>query len=116
MEIQQINNVSFSAKYSTGKILEITGQKIFEPDGVQGYIQTLKQVHGNVPKCVGSLGYKRYAREVGQKIMNKYPDIAKATNEIIKIAEENPFIRAKELKEKIQPILNRFDKEIDIVI
>ena len=112
----QITNTNFGQKYPTGKVLEITGRKIFEPDGISGYIETLKQIHGNIPRYVGNLGYKRYAEEVGKKIMEKYPEIANATNDIIKIADKNKYIRARELKEKIQPILNRFDKEIDIVI
>jgi len=112
----QINNTTFGQKYPTGRILEITTRKIFEPDGVNGYIETLKQVHGNVPRYTGHQGYRRYAEEVSEKILAKYPDIAKATKDILDIANKNKSLFAKELRPKVQPILDRFEKEIDIVI
>ncbi len=115
MKIQN-NNINFKQKYPTGKILEITSLKIFEPDGVSGYINTLKEIHGNVPRYVGSQGYKRYAEEISAKIVEKYPEIGIAAKEIIDIASKHTYIRSAELKTKIQHILERFEKEIDIVI
>ena len=109
-------NISFGEKYPTGKVLEITARKIFEPDGVAGYIETLKQLHGNVPKYTGHQGYRRYAEEVSEKILSKYPKIAKATEDIIEIANNNPSPFARDLKILVQPVLDRFEKEIDIVI
>ena len=112
----QINNANFGQKYPTGRILEITTQKIFEPDGVTGYIETLKQIHGNVPRYTGHQGYRRYAEEVSKKILAKYPNLAKATEDILDIANKNKSPFAKDLKIKVQPVLDRFEKEIDIVI
>ena len=115
MKIQN-TNINFGQKYPTARILEVTSRKIFEPDGVSGYIETLKQVHGNVPKYTGHQGYRRYAEEVGNKIIAKYPDIAQATKEIIEIAEKHPYCFTKDLGKLVEPILNRFEKEIDIVV
>ena len=115
MNIQN-TNINFGQKYPTGRILEVTTRKIFEPDGVMGYIETIKELHGNVPKYLGNLGYKRYAIEIGDKIIAKYPKIAKATEEILKIAENNRSPFAKDLKILVQPILDRFGKTVDIVI
>lgn len=115
MKIQK-TNISFGEKYPTGRILEITTRKIFEPDGVTGYIETLKKVHGNVPKYTGHQGYRRYAEEVSEKILAKYPEIAKATSDILEIAEKNRNLLSKDLKIKVRPVLERFEKEIDIVI
>lgn len=112
----QINNTNFGQKYPTGRVLEITSRKIFEPDGVTGYIETLKQIHGNVPRYTGHQGYKRYAEEVSEKILAKYPKIAQATQDIIEIADNNRVLRAKDLKELVQPVLDRFGKTVDIVI
>ena len=109
-------NISFGEKYPTGRVLEITTRKIFEPDGVTGYIETLKQIHGNVPRYTGHQGYKRYAEEVGEKILSKYPDIAQATQDILEIANNHSYLFSRDLKVKIQPILDRFEKTIDIVI
>jgi len=111
-----INNTNFGQKYPTGRILEITTRKIFEPDGVQGYIETLKQVHGNIPRYTGHQGYKRYALEISEKILAKYPELAQATKDIIEIANNSNSLFAKDLKVLVQPVLDRFEKEIDIVI
>ena len=110
------DNINFCQKYPTGRILEITTRKIFEPDGVSGYIETLKQVHGNVPRYTGHQGYRRYAEEVAEKILNKYPDLAQATKEILEISESITSPYTRDLKKAVQPVLDRFDKEIDIVI
>lgn len=115
MNIQK-TNISFGEKYPTAKILEITTRKIFEPDGVTGYIETLKKVHGNVPRYTGHQGYRRYAEEVSEKILAKYPKIAQATKDILEIADSHRSPFAKDLKVKVQPVLDRFEKEIDIVI
>jgi len=115
MKIQK-TNISFGEKYPTGRILEITTKKIFEPDGVTGYIETLKKVHGNVPRYTGHQGYRRYAEEAGKKILAKYPEIKQASEDILTIAENNKNPFGRDLKILIQPILDRFEKEIDIVI
>ena len=54
MNIQN-TNINFGQKYPTGRILEVTTCKIFEPDEVMGYIETIKELHGNVPKYLGNL-------------------------------------------------------------
>ena len=115
MNIQK-TNISFGEKYPTARILEITSCKIFEPDGMSGFIETLKQVHGNVPRYTGHQGFRRYAKEVSEKILAKYPDIAKATEDICDIDKKNNSPFSKDLKILVQPVLDRFEKEIDIVI
>ena len=115
MNIQK-TNISFGEKYPTAKVLEITTKKIFDPDGVTGYIETLKKMHGNVPRYTGHQGYRKYADEVSEKILAKYPKLAQATKDILDIANRcrSPF--AKDLNVMVQPVLDRFGKEIDIVI
>lgn len=115
MKIQN-TNINFGQKYPTGKVLEITSRKIFESDGFFGLVETLKQVHKNIPKYTGHQGYRRYAEEVGNKIIAKYPDIAQATKDIIEIADKHPYCYTKDLRKMVEPILNRFEKEIDIVV
>ena len=115
MNIQK-TNISFGEKYPTAKILEITTRKIFDPDGMTGYIETLKKVHGNVPRYTGHQGFRRYAEEVSEKILAKYPEIAKATEDILEIARINKTLFSKDLRVKVQPVLDRFEKEVDIVI
>ena len=115
MNIQK-TNISFGEKYPTAKVLEVTTRKIFDADGVMGYIETLKKLHGNVPRYTGHLGYKKYAEEVSEKILAKYPKIRQATEDILEIARLNRSPFAKDLSIKVQPVLDRFEKEIDIVI
>lgn len=115
MNIQK-TNISFGEKYPTGKILEITTRKIFEPDGFTGAVETAKKLHGNFPQYTGHQGYRRYVKDVGDKIIAKYPEIAQASKDIIEIAEKNNSPFAKDLKVLVQPVLDRFGKEIDIVI
>lgn len=112
----QVTNINFGQKYPTGKILELTSRKIFEPDGMQGFIETLKEIHGNVPRYTGHQGYRRYAEEVSQKIFAKYPELEQASKDIIEISEKNPNAYTKDLRVLVQPIIDRFGKEIDIVI
>lgn len=116
MKIENINSTNFYAKYKTSQVLEITTRKIFDPEGVNGYINTLKAIHGNLPKYFGHLGYKKYAIEVGNKIIAKYPQIADATKDILDIVEKEPQILPKELGQKVSPILDKIGKEVDIVI
>jgi len=116
MYIQKINSTTFEEKYQTSKILELTTRRIFDNDGMQGFIDTLKKVHGNVPRYTGHQGYRRYAAEAGNKIIEKYPIIAEATKRILEITEKEPNILPKELRERIQPIIKNLDNEIDIVI
>ena len=115
MEIRK-TDINFGQRYSTAKILEVTTRKIFEPDGVSGYIETVKQLHGNVPRYTGNQGYRRYAEEVSEKILAKYPKIAKATSDIIEIANNSKSPFARDLRILVQPVLDRFGKTVDIVI
>jgi len=115
MKIDNVN-LSFKQKYETGKVLEVTTRKIFDKDGVNGYIETLKSLHGNIPRYTGHLGFKRYAESVSEKIFEKYPEIKKASEEIIEISENNRYVFAKDLRALVLPVLSRFDKEIDIEI
>ncbi len=112
----QFSDTNFKSKYPTGRILEVTTRKIFEPDGVMGYIKTIKELHGNVPKYIGNKGYRHYAEAVSEKITEKYPEIKQASIDIIEIAEKNKYATPRELKSKISHILGRFDSEIDIII
>lgn len=116
MRTQAINNSNFKAKYNTGKILQITTQKIFEPDGMSGHIDTLKKLHGPMPKYLGCRGYKGIALDLTEKILAKYPQIAEATEVINNIINTSKISSPEELKERIKPIIDKLGNEIDIVI
>lgn len=115
MKIQNTNNLNFNAKYDTAKILQITTQKIFEKDGMDGHIDTLKKLYDPMPKYLGCRGYRGIAQVLSEKILAKYPQIAQATEEIKNIIAQNKT-SSNELREKILPIIERIGKEVDIVI
>ena len=109
-------NISFGQKYPTIKVLEITSQKILDSEGVLGYMTTLRQIKPDIPKYPGHLGFRYYACLAGKDIMDKYPEIKKASEEINNIAAESPLLNSVALGEKVQPIIDRFGKEVDIII
>ena len=109
-------NINFGARLETAKVLEVTAQKIFQSDGIEGCKEVVNALNSTPIKATGHKGYRYFAQEIGRKIISKYPDIAKATDEIKNITEKTPQIKKAELREKIQPILDRIGKEIDITI
>lgn len=115
MKIQS-TNISFQQKYKTGAILQLTCFKTFEPEGFDSMIKTVRSLYGEMPKYLGSQGYRKYARILSEKILPKYPQIAEATKEINTIIEQNPKILPKELREKVKPVIEKLGEEIDIVI
>lgn len=114
MIVQNSNPIKFGAKFETGKVLEVTTQKIFYSKGFEGPTEVIKTLNGKHP--VGNRGYKYMACKIGEKIMSKYPKIKEATDEIKTIFENNPEMNRNEMTQKIKPILDRFDKVIDITI
>lgn len=110
------NNINFRAHLDTAKVLEVTAQKIFQSDGIEGCKEVLKALSDKPIKATGHRGYKYYAQEIGKKITEKYPEIAKATAEIKDIVKKNPKLEKKDLREKIQPLIDNIGHEIDITI
>ncbi len=114
MNIKNNNNIYFGEKFETGKILEVTTQKIFYSEGFSGPKEVITKLHGKT--AIGNRGYKYLAEIIGKKITDKYPEIKKATNQIKEIIKNNPNIAPKDLRNKTKPILEELEKEIDIVI
>ncbi len=116
MNMQISNNINFEKKYKTSSILQITTQKILEPEGMESYISTVKEMYGTMPKYIGCRGYKGYALELTKKIFAKYPQIKDATELVNNVAIQNKTATPKQLREKIQPIIEKLGDELDIVI
>lgn len=116
MQIRNNSQLNFEQKYRTRSILQITTGKILEPNGMEEHIKTIRSFYDNFPKYTGSGGYKKFSSELASKILPKYPNIKAATEEINSILENNRFMRTKDIKEKISPIINKIGEEIDIVI
>lgn len=109
-------NITFGTKLETAKVLEVTSQRIFQSDGIEGCKEVVNALSPTPIKAVGHKGYRHYAVMFGKEIVDKYPEIAKATDEINKITEKNPYISKSELNKKVQPLIDEIGHEIDITI
>ena len=117
MKITNYNdNINFGIKLNTGNVLEVTSLKIFQSEGLAGCKEVVKALNKTPIKATGNRGYKYYAKNIGQKIMDKYPKIAEATDKINLITAKNPDIKKQELNEQVQAIIKDIGNEIDIVI
>ena len=116
MDIQRRNPVNFGIKLETAKVLEVTSQRIFESDGIEGVRDVIKALSNEPIKATGSKGYRYFAIKTGREIITKYSQIAEATEEINRIAARNPYITKSELNQKIRPLIDKIGNEIDITI
>lgn len=107
-------NLNFGIKLDTGKVLEVTSLKIFQSEGIQGCKEVVNMLMDSPIKATGHKGFRYFAEQIGKKIMDKYPEIKKATDEIISITNKNPNIKKEELNSLVQPLINKLGKEIDI--
>lgn len=111
-------NLYFGKKFDTINVLEVTTQRILGNNGLEGSKKIIKALSEDCNKNIGigNRGYKYYAEILGRKIIEKYPEIRKATDEINAILEKEPYIKKQKLQQKIQPILKQLNTEIDITI
>jgi hypothetical protein len=121
MQIQAINNsntnINFGIKVKTADVLEATSMRIIYNDGIEGLKNIVKTFDTNTTKKnVGWRGYKYYAQNIGQRITEKYPEIAKATEEIKEILQKNPEINKKDLSKAVNPIIEKLGDTIDITL
>lgn len=117
MKIQNNNNnVNFGIKLDTAKVLEVSSQKIFKSDGVRGWLDVMNALSDEPVKVVGARSYKFWAKRIGDRINAKYPEIANASEEINKIYAENANTGIKNIKPKIQPIIDKLGANVDITI
>lgn len=110
------NQPSFGIKLNTASVLESTSMKIFKNDGITGFKEVTQAFSPKPIKAVGNRGYKYYAKMYGEQIVEKYPEIAAATAQILKIIRDNPDLKKAELYNKIRPIINSLGEEVDITI
>ncbi len=108
--------VNFGIKLETAKVLEVTSQKIFASDGLNGVSEVIQALSKEPIKATGKKGYRYFAIQTGNAIIEKYPQIAEATAEINKITAQNPYITKTELNQKVRPLIDKIGKEIDITI
>ncbi|MBQ8459589.1 hypothetical protein IJ541_05755 [bacterium] len=108
--------IKFGTRLNTASVLESTSIKIFHNDGIAGFKEVYDAFNDKPMRGIGNKGYKYYVEIIGAKIMEKYPEIAKATEELKEIYKNNPYLKKQEIAKKIQPIIDRFGETIDIVL
>lgn len=119
MQIQSIQNSGYSPnfgiKLDTSNVLEVTSRKMINGNGVNGMKDVFLKLHPSKENRVGCRGYFGYAKEIGQKIMEKYPEIKKATDSITEIYnkyQNNP----QKLKRECKNIIDKIGNEVDITL
>lgn len=116
----QVNNYSynpsFQVKLSTVSVLETTSMKIMEDNGLSGVRDVIMSLNKTPFRATGSKGYAYYAKKIGEAIVDKYPQIACATQHIKQILEENPSISRQELRTRVESIVKNLGDVVDITI
>ena len=96
MEIRNtLNSPNFGVRIKTESIFETTTQKIFYNTGIDGFKEVYLALGSK--KFPGHLGYAKQTEPIAAKIMEKYPEIAKATAQIKEIIKNNPNLSKTEL-------------------
>ena len=113
-----ISKINFGAKLNTIGVLESTTGRIIGDNGIEGLRSIIlafpdAHIDKNVIKYKG---FRFRAMEIGKLIKTKYPDIARATDRINSIVDNNPAITKFELQKEIQPIIEDLGRELDIVL
>ncbi len=105
---------NFGIKYKTENILEIVSG---EPLSKIGRYENAKQFVSNFyTGATGHFGYWKRAQLYVPKILQKYPAIESAANEIALIRKSYPQISEIELRKKVKPLITKLGQEIDIEI
>lgn len=105
---------SFGAKADTIKVLETVTLKMIQSDSVSDLKPIVDTFWEKPMKAVGNRGYRYYLRNIGDKILNKYPEIAEAAGNISNFLKSNP--NKQQLREFVEPIVEKLGKTIDITI
>ena len=116
MEIKNsfYNTPSFGVKIKTESLFETTSKKIFHNTGIIGFKEVCFAF--GKTKFPGHWGYAKQSEPLVKQILDKYPEIAKATAEIKELVKNNPNITKTELERKIRPIIEKFGDSVDIII
>lgn len=119
MQIQSVQNSkytpNFGIKLDTSNVLEVTSLKMINGNGINGMKDVFLKLNPSKENRVGCRGYFGYAKELGEKIMAKYPEIKKATGTIVEIYDKyknNP----QKMKKECQNIIEQIGNEVDITL
>lgn len=117
MEIKNsIAPISFGTKVRTAKILEACTLKYTESDSIADLRPIIDTFWHKPLKAAGNRGYRYYIKDIAEKIMQKYPEIKQASEDILRFAASNPEAKRPQMREFVKPIIQKLGEEIDISI
>ena len=114
----QINKTtpSFTARLNTVKLLETTTFKIIERESISDLKPVIDALWEKPLKGYGSKGYKYYLKHIGDKLIDKYPEIEEATFSILDFTHRNPDVTQKDLQKFVSPIIEKLGETMDVTI
>ena len=114
----QINKTtpSFGAKVDTIRVLEAATFKSITRESVSDMKPLIDALWPKKLKATGNRGYRYYLKNIGDKIVEKYPEVADAAFDILEYCDKNPNATKKELQEFVQPYIKKLGKTMDITI
>ena len=89
---------------------------VFKNEGVEGFKKVINALEPLNKKATGHRGYAYHAKNIGNKILEKYPEIKKATEEILEITNNFPNIKKQNLYNRVLPIIDRLGETVDITL
>ncbi len=112
----QTSNIQFTAKLNTVKLLETTTFKIIERESISDLKPVIDSLWDKPLKGFGKGGYRYYLKIIGDKLLNKYPQLQEATYSILNFTDKNPNATKKELQEFVSPIIKKLGDTMDVTI
>ncbi len=118
MKINKISpqEITFEKKFDTIKILETTTLKCIQSETISDIVPLVKELWPVPIKAFGNRGIRYYAQNIGNKITDKYPEIAEASLSILEFLRLNPKANKNELQKFVAQIVNKLGSSIDITI
>lgn len=117
MQINNISDINFGAQLSTINVLETTTLRMMKSETIadlKPVIDTFGRMNGK--KATGHVGYRYYIEQIGKDIVEKYPEIAKATADIKSFMANNPKATKSEIYKYSQQYIDKLGETIDIII
>jgi len=110
------NNISFGVKLRTISVFESTSGKIFGDNSVEGFKEVINAFpdYFGERMATGGRGYVYYAKQIGDAIIQKYPEINETNRQIMNIISKNQYAKKSELQKEIFPLLEKYGETLDI--
>ena len=110
------NQTNFGIKLQTTHALEATSGIIFDSTGTDGFKAVITALNTRPMKGIGNRGYRYYAKQLGEQICAKYPEIANVTQKLQEIKANNPNLSEEEFANQVKPYIAKLGTQVDITL